>query len=424
MLPFGCPAEAQVFLASRAAPPFTISPLFVTLRVTPEADKAMVDVFWSLSARRDQTITPGDLFLLLPYAVSGEAESPKDPELIQYVETRGFTVKGQGSLKLVGVDHRAMGTGERKSLGWAPFVTCETPLRQGVSRPATYVRIPWTSSLADPDWLVGLSLNAPGLVTPKPASWAENLFWGGRLVASVGFGELGYVALYRLYYEHRDHVVPLGRDYSMLRVSFAEAHHLRIDHTSPTTAQRGSAEARPGTEVVSVPLTGGGIAPQALRVEYAYANNWLAWQPILVSLLFVIIGNATGPLVTPILKRAARSLAARFEVGAASPRQSGVILAPDTLARLQTGATSYDDVLRLCGPDCEEHEQLARGSRRVLLYRGRRVVPQRGWRFWKLTKVSRWDVEHHEVDIELQDGVVANVQARVRRARWAPAESA
>ena len=424
MLLLGSPAQAQVFLASQAAPPFTISPLFVTLRVTRQPDKASLDVFWSLSARRAQTISPGDLFLLLPFAVTGPPGSPADADLVRHVETRGFAVKDRGSLPLVGVEQRAMGTGERKQLGTAPFVTYDAPLRQGRSRPATYIRVPWTSSLADPEWLVGLSMGVPALVTPKPASWIENAFWGQRQVASAGFGDLGYVALYRLYYEHRDHVAQLGRDYSLLRVSFDDAHHLRVDHLVPATAKRGGSETRAGVEVISVPLTGGGIVPQALRVEYAYANNWQAWQPVLVSLLFVIIGNATGPLVTPVLRKVARSLAARFDVGTASPRQSGVILAPDTLARLKTGETSYDDVMRLCGGDCEEHEQFARDSHRVLVYRGRRVVPQRRWRLWKLATVSRWDVEHHEVDIELQDGLVANVQARVRRAKWAPAESA
>ena len=423
LLLHGVPAQAQVFLASQAAPPFTISPLFVTLRVTPEPDQAALDVFWSLSARRDQTIAPGDLFLLLPFAVTGPPGSPKDAELVRYVETRGLTVRDQGSLALVGVERRPMGTGERKALGAAPFVTYDTPLRQGRSGPATYIRVPWMSVLSDPDWLVGLSMGAAALVTPKPAIWTEKAFWERRLVASAGFGDLDYIALYRLYDEHR--AVQLGRDYSVLRVSFNEAQHLRVDQTIPATAKQRTSETRPNIEVISVPLTGGAIVPQALRVEYVYANTWLAWPSILTSLLFVIIGNATGPLVTPILRMTARSLAARFEVGADSPRQSGVILAPNTLARLKTGETSYDDVMRLCGSDCEEHEQLARDSRRrLLVYRGQRVVPQRRWRLWKLAKVSRWDVEHHEVDIELQDGLVANVQARVRRAKWAPAETA
>ena len=110
-------------------------------------------------------------------------------------------------------------------------------------------------------------MGGPALITPRPASWLENAFWGRRQVASTGFGDLGYVALYRLYYEHRTHVAQLGRDYSLLRVSFNDAHHLRVDHMVPATAKRGGSETRAGVEVISVPLTGGGIVAQALRVS-------------------------------------------------------------------------------------------------------------------------------------------------------------
>jgi hypothetical protein len=421
VLLLGAPAQAQVFLASRQDPSFTISPLFVTLRVTPERGKEMLDVFWSLSPRRGSRSIPiTDLVLLLPFAVTAPTASRGDADAVGYIENRGFGVTGQGSLELVGVERRAMGSGQRKVLGTVPFVTFDSPVTQGRSRPATYIPIAWTKYLADPDWLVGLSMNASALITPKSTSWAEEAFWGPRLVASLAFGDLGYVALYRLYYEHRDSVVLLGRDFSQLRITFAEALHLRIDQTAPATAKRAPSESRAGTEVVAVPLTGGGITPQAMRIEYAYAGDWRAWQPVLISLLLLMIGNVAGPLVMPVFSRAARAIATRFEVGRDAGRQSGVILAPETLDRLQTGATSYEDVLRLCGSDCEEQEHRSRDSRRILAYRGRRIVPRRRWRLWRLANVSRWDVEHHEVDIELQDGRVSNVQARVRRSKWVP----
>ena len=40
LLLHGVPAQAQVFLASQPAPSFTISPLFITLRIAPEPDQA------------------------------------------------------------------------------------------------------------------------------------------------------------------------------------------------------------------------------------------------------------------------------------------------------------------------------------------------------------------------------------------------
>jgi hypothetical protein len=59
-------------------------------------------------------------------------------------------------------------------------------------------------------------------------------------------------------------------------------------------------------------------------------------------------------------------------------------------------------------------------DRRVLVYRGRKVVPQRRRRFGWLATVSRWDVEHHEVEITLEHNVVRDVQqARVRRTHLA-----
>jgi hypothetical protein len=61
-------------------------------------------------------------------------------------------------------------------------------------------------------------------------------------------------------------------------------------------------------------------------------------------------------------------------------------------------------------------------ARRILRYRGQRLVPQRSWRVGKLSHVRRWDMETHEVDVEIQNDRVADVQARVRRSRWVPAQ--
>ncbi len=105
-------------------------------------------------------------------------------------------------------------------------------------------------------------------------------------------------------------------------------------------------------------------------------------------------------------------------------RQHGVVLDPDTLGRIRPGATTYDDVLRLCGRDFEERSRLTEPEHRTLVYRGRRVVPRRrqvlGW----LATVRHWDVEEHEVEIELERDVVRDVQARVRRSRLASPEPA
>ncbi|MGH7347522.1 MAG: hypothetical protein ACREK4_21630, partial [Candidatus Rokuibacteriota bacterium] len=82
-------------------------------------------------------------------------------------------------------------------------------------------------------------------------------------------------------------------------------------------------------------------------------------------------------------------------------------------------------VVRYCGHDAEEHEQLTAPGRRTLIYRVRRVVPQRGRRSGWLATVDRWSVEQHEVEITLEHDVVTDVQARsVRRSPLASPESA
>ena len=100
------------------------------------------------------------------------------------------------------------------------------------------------------------------------------------------------------------------------------------------------------------------------------------------------------------------------------------MLDEETLARIRPGATTYDEVLQLCGRDVEERSRVTDPDHRSLVYRGRRVVPRRrqvlGW----LATVHHWDVEEHEVEIELERDVVRDVQARVRRSRLASPETA
>ena len=90
---------------------------------------------------------------------------------------------------------------------------------------------------------------------------------------------------------------------------------------------------------------------------------------------------------------------------------------------LDSGAKA-EEVLRLCGPDAEVVEKLDVRGRRTLVYRGRRVVPQPRRRFGWLSTVSRWDVEDHEVQIDLAGELVTDVKAQVRRARLERADAA
>src|SRR4029078_6352803 len=79
--------------------------------------------------------------------------------------------------------------------------------------PASYIKIPWTAKLADPQAGTVLTLSVRGLTTPKPATWYEETFWGRRWVLAAGFGDIGSTVspLFPLYFEDRDRVVGLGR---------------------------------------------------------------------------------------------------------------------------------------------------------------------------------------------------------------------
>ena len=66
----------------------------------------------------------------------------------------------------------------------------------------------------------------------------------------------------------------------------------------------------------------------------------------------------------------------------------------------------------------------ARPAQRSASCPGRRVVPRRQRRFGWIATVSGWDVEHHEVELVLERGVVQDVQARVRRTHLAQPEEA
>ena len=166
------------------------------------------------------------------------------------------------------------------------------------------------------------------------------------------------------------------------------------------------------------------ITPQVVRVSYTYFSGSFEWRPIVISLLFLSLGNITGPVVVPLVKRFGRLLLARVHVGTEPVRQKGVVLDAGTIARVRPGQSTYDDVLKLFGTDYEEHERKhGDDSQRTLRYRGQRLVPHRNWRMGKLSTVRHWDLEMHEVDVEMDNDRVADVNARVRRAKWVPTQT-
>lgn len=422
------PGHAQLFLASRPHPEFMIGPLFIRASVTPALDPVRVDVLWSLviPPTRSASKLEQDLYLLWPGSVrSDESAGQPDPALARYVEARGFVVVAEGRLPLYarGLYQMDEDVPPEPVGGGAPFVTfvkAGGPL--GLTPPATLIRIPWTPKLANPVWLMDLRMTLDGFIKPRKASWIENVFWGQRHVISLSFNEVRSRVLFPVYFEHRDRVVRLADEPSQLLVNFADADHLKIDEVVPPSSNRRLSESLESTEVVSLFLDRSeGLTPQMLKVQFGYFRGLQAWAPVLIPVLFFIVGNVARPLVERLLKRAARSVSARVRVGRPSDtwsgRATGVVLSRDALGRIIPGETTYDEVVQLCGPDAEEQQQLGPTERRTLVYRGRRVVPHRRRTFGWLATVSHWDVESHEVEIEFERDRVRDVQARVWRSR-------
>jgi hypothetical protein len=422
------PAQAQVFLASRPHPEFAIGPLFIRAGVTPALGPVLIDVQWSLEIppTRSALELEQDLYLIWPGEVNGlTIPGDPDPALGRYVEQRGFTPLSQGRLPLFAQSLYQIGHDRPPEpvAGGAPFVTfVQTGTAFGLTAPATFIRIPWTPRLANRAWLMNLEMRVGGLIKPKKTSWIEDAFWGKRHLFGLTFHDVRPRAVFPMYFEHRDRVIRLGEAPAELIVNFADADHLKIDEIFPPSSRRQLSESLESTDVVSFFLDKSqGITAQQLTVQFGYFSGLQMAAPVVLPLVFFILGNLASPLIQRLARRTARVVAARVQVGRPQEhpraRQSGVVVARDVLAHIVPGETTYDDVVRLCGPDAERHEHLATPGHQTLIYRGRRIVPQRRRTFGWLATVSHWDLEDHTAQIELDDNMVRDVQAHVRRTR-------
>ena len=414
-------ASAQVFLATRPHPEFSIGPLIVSVGVPRDLGVTQVIVSWSLNAPNGRTAPPDDLFLLWPREVAAAtAPGAADPELARYVESRGLHVTGSGRLALRVRDRARIGTGNTGDPidVYASYVTF---MRAGFPQlgAGTYIKIPWTPKMADPLSIITLGLPLNGMIGVKPATWYTELFWGRRYLLTSSFGDVGQIALslFPIYFERRDHVVHLARDFALMTLSFPDADHLRIEEISPPSSTRRGSRVRAGTESVSLLLPGGdGLSSQIMRVEFTYFSGSIAWRPILVSLALLAIGNIMG---TIMLGQSVGNLMKRwlwFGRGRPPARRDGTVLAGDTLRGLRPGASTHADVLALCGAPQEERQRFA-GRQRTLVYRGTVLTTHPRFGMGWLATVSHREIEHHEVVIEIEDDRVRDVEARVGRAR-------
>jgi hypothetical protein len=419
-------AQAQVFLASRPHPAFSIGPLFVVANVRPDLSPVTVTISWSLApppGRHGTDIEPQDLFLLWPGEVAdATAPGAADPALTKELETSGFSVVASGRLALGSRDRMDLGTGTPiaplpEVASFATFVRRNAPPTVG---PSTYIKIPWTPKLADPLAVTVLSVSTRGLITPKPATWFEEAFWGRRWVLNAGFGDIGSPVnpLFPLYFEHRERVVRLGREFAIAVANFSDSDHLRIEEIGPASATRRPSRLRAGAEIVTMPLVGGeGVAPQLLKVQFSYFSGAIAWRPILVSLLLLALGNVAGFIllsrdVSAFLRR---RLHVRRQSAPEFVRAAGGPLPPEVAEQIVPGATTEAQVRALCGRPDEEGQRRGPSSHRTLIYRGTRRLAVPRLALGRLTTVAAWEQEQHELEIELDgDDRVSAVQSRVR----------
>src|SRR6267143_1245003 len=391
-------AHGQVFLASRPHPEFLVGPLFVVANVSPGLGPVTVNLSWSLTTRptRRPVDIQQDLYLLWPAEVAeSTAPGSAEPILLRDVEGRGLSVAGSGRLTLRRRDRMQLGTaalGEPIGVV-ASYVNVTRPGSQ--TGAVTYIKIPWTPMLGDPLSIVTLVIPFRGLIVPKAGTWLEDLFWGRRQVLTFGFGDLGppSLGLFALYYERRDRIVRLARDYSLLIANFGDSDHLKIEEISPAAAVRRQSRVRTGGEVVALTLLPSQDATtQSLRVQYHYFTGRINWRPIVISAVILLVTNFAGVLMlsTDVHRRIRRRRRARRRFGAAAAAPNGVP-SRESLVTLIPVGTRYDEVVSRFGRPDEEHERVTPPGRRTVLYRANNGAV------------------HHEVAIELYDDRVREV---------------
>jgi hypothetical protein len=422
-------AGAQLFVAARPDPPFTIGPLAIRATVREGSGPVPVVVAFSLQLSPDQkSADPSqDLFLLWPGEVVNAMPARKpDAALARYVTEQGFDVVGEGRVAIAGRNLADEGRLEPQPDG-APFVTFVQTGALGLSPPATFIRIPWTPRLVDRGWLIELSMDTAGLIKPQRVGWMERLIRGTHYRVAIGFHEVRDRPLFPMYFAHRDRVVRLADAPAELVVQFPQSDRLKIDEVFPPTSIRRLSETLESTQIVSLFLDrSDGLTPQQLAVQFGYFSRAQTALLVAAPILLLALGQAMGPLLGRGLARVIGVAAARVQLGGWRPggrkREQGVILPREVLERIAPGKTTREEVLRLCGAEVERQERLPGSGPTTLIYRGRRLVPEArrilGW----LTTVRHWEVERHEVRIELEGDLVRDVQAEVRRYRLGPDE--
>ena len=420
------PAAAQVFFSATPSPDLRVGPLMIRATVSPEAGPTRVRLLFSVTtATGARPSAVPDLYVLWPGEVQPVAElGAKDPALGAAVEALGFDVLAEGRIALNGRRlHAPAGpTARQAARGGAPFVTfVQSGNTFGLSPPATWIRIPSSKMLSDPEWMMELELLSPSLAKRKPSSWIERWALGERWNVALSYNEARGRPLFRMYLEHRDRALRLADAPAELAVNFPSADRLKIDNVYPQSANRALSEVLERTEVVSLYLDPSDATPQRLSAQFGYFSRTQSTAVVLVPLVILVLGYSIGPLIGRLALHFVERFAGRVRwtrwTGEPRKRETGAFVPREVLARIRPGQTTYDEVLRLCGPDAEVAERFPASGRQTLVYRGELERPQTrrliGW----LSTVHHVELERSEVTIEFENDVVSDVQADIRRSR-------
>jgi len=202
--------------------------------------------------------------------------------------------------------------------------------------------------------------------------------------------------LYSIYFEHRDRVVRLAREFSQVIATFSDSDHLLVDGIEPPAATRRPSRIRAGSEVVALVLTPvDGIAPQNLQVQFSYFSGRIAWRPIVVSVALLLLTNIGGAVMFG--REMFGVIRARRRARASAGRLRAEWLMGDAQAAAFVGAATYDDIVARWGPPDEDRERLSTPGRRTMVYRARK------------------NGQAHEVEIEIAGGRVTEIARRAYR---------
>src|SRR5258705_13467043 len=114
-----------------------------------------------------------------------------------------------------------------------------------------------------------------------------------------------------------------------------------IDNIEPAAATRRTSRIRAGNELVTLVLTSvDGIAPQNLKVQFSYFAGRIAWRPIVVSLLLLLLGNVAGAIMFG--REVFGVVRARRRARRAAGRLRAEWLTGDAQAATLLGSATYD----------------------------------------------------------------------------------